>query len=131
VVAPEGAPFYLEIIMYKKTLIAVKRVFDRVLRRLCVSHWKRMLKLTTNQIRDNVEAPSSDNCDFCSIYMRKGCKGCPIMADTGCRGCKNTPFQHASNIYYDIKDIQNTCWKIEDFQLAVMREIEYLEELKI
>ncbi len=101
-------------------------------RRKCVNHWKRMLKLTVEDIRNEKEAPIAENCAFCNLYFDlgvDGCTGCPVMKKTGEQYCDNTPYGKASSIYNKIQFGSKT--SIRPFYKAVQKEIDFLEALEL
>ncbi|MDH5259258.1 MAG: hypothetical protein OEX07_14685 [Gammaproteobacteria bacterium] len=102
---------------------------DKQLRRLCVNHWKRMLKLTSKDIRAGKEKPNITNCAFCRVYLNyaNGCKGCPIKSTTGNHACMGTPYQAAADLYADIRIYNKK--KLSSFRKAVQKEIDFLESL--
>ncbi len=102
---------------------------NKQLHRLCVNHWRRMKKLTIEQIRDGEEAPTSNKCAFCEVYHSRYCRGCPIFKHTNWTGCRDTPYYHAAKLYDDIEDKAHS--KIAKFREAVQVEIDFLESLVV
>ena len=101
---------------------------DKQLRRMCVNHWKRMLKLSVSDIKADKEATSDDNCAFCVKYECGVCEGCPVFNSTGEKQCGGTPFMAAANLYCDIQEYKHR--KIKTFCKAVQKEIDFLEGLE-
>lgn len=107
---------------------------DKQLRRMCVNHWKRMLKLTVEDIRDGKEYPDDENCAFCNKYIDKDCRGCPVFVNTGEPYCHGTPFTGAAYQYEHIKDCVKSDLSesdLENFYKAVQKEIDFLEGLEL
>ncbi|MCP5019999.1 MAG: hypothetical protein GY938_32640 [Ketobacter sp.] len=105
---------------------------NKQLHRLCVNHWKRMKKLTIAQIRNGVEKPDSDNCAFCGVYNLPygiACSGCPIFKHTYRDGCGDTPYDHAAELYHQIKKGKHD--NLAKFREAVQAEIDFLESLEV
>ncbi len=98
-------------------------------RRKCVNHWKRMLKLTVEDIKAWREVPDGDNCAFCELYLELGCEGCPISQKTGEVRCGNTPYKGAHTWYISINQGQST--NLKSFYKAVQKEIDFLEALEL
>jgi len=105
---------------------------DKQLRRLCVNHWKRMLKLSVEDIKDNEEAPSAYSCAFCNAFThangRINCLICPVYGNTGKTYCKGTPYYAASDLYQNIKNGDNK--RLSTFYKLVQKEIDFLESLE-
>ena len=111
---------------------------DKQLRRLCVNHWKRMLKLTVDDIRNEKEYPNQENCAFCRVYinpkpefddMRPACHGCPIYKKTGKKACRETPYVSATVLYLEIRNREHR--RLSEFRKAVQKEIDFLEALEV
>ncbi|MCP5019998.1 MAG: hypothetical protein GY938_32635 [Ketobacter sp.] len=102
---------------------------DKQLRRLCVNHWKRMKKLTIEQIRNGEESPASDNCAFCEVYSHRFCSGCPIFKHTNRGGCVGTPYVKATALYRGLEN--GTHSNLALFREVVQDEIDFLESLEV
>ena len=105
---------------------------DKQALRLSINHWKRMLKLTVEEIRDGGEYPSADNCALCHKYAfhkERPCVGCPVMKATGRTSCDETPFYKAADIYVNI--YRSYRRNLSKFRAAVRKEIKFLESLKV
>ncbi len=101
---------------------------DKKLQKMCVSHWKRMLKLTVAQIRWCDEVPNVSNCAFCDRYAWEYfCVGCPVYEETGDTNCDGSPYQAAADLYFGIQGEDHA--KIKTFRKAAQKEIEFLEGL--
>ena len=99
-------------------------------KRKCIQHWKRMLKLTVEDIQNYEEAPVTDNCSLCEIHWTThGCPSCPIKKSTGKDYCKNTPYEKANALYREIFFTEHK--RLSQFRKAVQREIKFLERLDV
>ena len=98
-------------------------------RRKSVNHWKRMLKLSVEDIRDGKESPSSENCALCHLYISDDCKGCPVAEKTGRILCQETPYKTAVDLYVQIKYGDHK--DLKSFRKAVQKEIDFLEGLEL
>ena len=114
----------------------VENKTNKQLRRMAVNHWKRMLKLSIDDIREGKEAPTSENCAFCEVYalpknIDNGtpCRGCPVWIKTGKPGCLGTPYYEAACLYNKIRSEKSK--RIKDFRTEVQKEIEFLESLEV
>ena len=102
---------------------------NQALQMECIEHWTRMLDLSIEDIRDDIEAPTPANCAFCREYFAKECVGCPIRSATGEKFCRGTPYNTAQQRYTRIADDYTNC--LVDFKDAVKEEIDFLTQLKI
>jgi len=101
---------------------------NKQLRRLCVNHWKRMLKLSVEDIRAGKERPGTKTCAFCERYFWElNCEGCPVKKHTGLEGCDGTPYDQAARIYLSIEYLEHR--RLSEFRKAVQAMIDFLEGL--
>ena len=109
-------------------MINIENKTDKHLRRMCVDHWKRMLKLSVADIKAEKEFMSDENCAFCNKYYYYFCRDCPVYNTTQRMSCKDTPFVPAANLYIEIREGSHR--KLETFYKAVQKEIDFLESLE-
>ena len=102
---------------------------NKQLRRECVRHWKRMKKLSVEDIRAGKEYPGPSECAFCIEYWSVwGCSNnCPVKKRTGLDGCAETPHGEAEYIYNSIENKRHR--RLSEFRKAVQAEIDFLEGL--
>jgi len=112
---------------------SVEMKTNKQLRRECVNHWKRMKKLSVEDILNGKESLSRWNCAFCRVYEFPAaapleCGGCPVKETTGKKFCHDTPYEHAADLYNGIYSGYHR--KIAAFRRAVQKEIDFLESLE-
>ena len=101
---------------------------DKQLRRMCVNHWKRMLKLSVEDIVNKKEDLTDDNCAFCEKYSDDRCYNCPVSLSTGKDDCEDTPFYEARTKYKQVSNGESH--ELKTFYKAVQKEIDFLESLE-
>ena len=102
---------------------------NKQLRRECVRHWKRMKKLSVEDIQTGKESPAPDSCAFCREYWRREeCDNrCPVKKHTGLNSCYGTPYGDAAELYLDIEYLEHR--RLSEFRKAVQAMIDFLEGL--
>jgi len=100
-------------------------------KRKVLAHWRRMLKLSVEDIKAGKEMPVGENCAFCQMYAIpfKFCSDCPVAEKSGRANCHGTPYYDAHRLYYEIYFGSHK--RPSEFRQAVQREIKFLESLEV
>ena len=86
-----------------------------------IAHWKRL----ASGERKKGEAPSSDWCALCALYIHSWCSGaCPVFKVTSIPGCEDTPFGDAIDAW------RGHGLDSPEFKAVARAEVKFLEGLR-
>jgi hypothetical protein len=77
-----------------------------------IEHWIRMRGMTCKELMEATfkDRPFSDGCPLCLEYLNEKCRECPVAKKAKLPHCKNTPWNDAHKIWWNMKK----AWNLEE-----------------